>query len=138
MPRTRIFKVGVATVAAGAGVILAITSVMAHSTPSTTHLSASGVHTDATVNGEAAEQAAQLAAKQKAAAAAAAEAQQAAAEAAAEAQQDAAEAAAEAQQAAAEAAAEQNEDQNEDQTDNQGANDVDSENHQGDQNQSDD
>jgi hypothetical protein len=36
LPRTRIFKVGAATVAAGAGVILAITSVMAHSTPAAT------------------------------------------------------------------------------------------------------
>ena len=36
MPRTRIFKVGAATFAAGAGVILAITSVMAHSASATT------------------------------------------------------------------------------------------------------
>jgi hypothetical protein len=36
LPKTRIFKVGAATFAAGVGAILAITSVMAHSAPATT------------------------------------------------------------------------------------------------------
>jgi hypothetical protein len=36
LPKTRIFKVGAATFAAGVGVILAITSVLAHSAPAAT------------------------------------------------------------------------------------------------------
>ena len=125
MRRTRILKVGAATVAAGAGVILALTSVMAHSTQTAPrHVaskSVSGMLTVTKTTGLKVEgaikaaEAAELAAKQKAAAdAAAAEAQQDAAEAAAEAQQDAAEAAA----AAAEDATDQTEteDQNETET----------------------
>ena len=104
MRRTRLLKVGAATVAAGAGVILALTSVMAHSTQAPTrHVAAKSVSGMLTVTKASglkvegaikAAEAAELAAEQKAAA-------DAAAAAAAEATQDAAEVAAEATRCAA-------------------------------------
>jgi hypothetical protein len=97
LPRTRIFKVGAATVAAAAGVILAITSVMAHSTStSTLHASGKSVAASALQAEEqkerAAAAAALLAAEQRKAAQLAAKAQKEAAEAQAEAAESAAEA----------------------------------------------
>ncbi len=91
----RIVKVGAASVAAGVGVILAITSVMAHAAPVVTlHANSShvvtSVMTAVQLRQDALDQAAFLAAE-KIKAADAAEALQDAAEAAAEAQQDAAE-----------------------------------------------
>ena len=90
LPRTRIFKVGAATVAAGSGVILAITSVMAHSAPAATlHVtSKSAVASQMNALDErqdAAEAAALLAAEKKKAEALAAKVQREAAKAAEEA-----------------------------------------------------
>jgi hypothetical protein len=90
LPRTRLFKVGAATVAATAGVILAITSVMAHSTQAATlHANSKSVATS-TLKAEeqkerAAAAAALLAAQQRKAAQLAAKAQAEAAESAADA-----------------------------------------------------
>jgi hypothetical protein len=90
LPKTRIFKVGAATFAAGVGVILAITSVVAHSAPaSTVHLSVkSAVASQMNAledKQDAAEAAAELAAEKKKTEALAAKVQRAAAKAAEEA-----------------------------------------------------
>ena len=87
MPRTRLFKVGAATVAATAGLVLAITSVTAHSTQAAKlHANSKSVATSALKAEEqkesAASAAALLAAQQRKAAKLAAKAQAEAAEAA--------------------------------------------------------
>lgn len=117
MPKTRMFKIGAATLAAAVGVILAITSVMAHSSPSPSTLRG-GSHSVLTSEMSAMEQqeaaakaAAKLAARQRAEAEAAQQQEEAA-------DQD------------------QNENQNEDQDDND--NEVDNENHDGNHDQNDD
>jgi len=105
LPKTRVFRVGAATFAAGVGVILAISSVMAHSAPaSTVHLSIkSAVVSQMNAledKQDAAEAAAELAAEKKKAEALAAKAQREAAKAAEEAAESSATEAAEDSQVA--------------------------------------
>jgi Skp family chaperone for outer membrane proteins len=100
LPRTRIVKVGAATFAAGVGVILAITSVLAHSAPSATLHVISGSAVASQMNAledkqDAAEAAAELAAEKKQAEALAAKVQREAAKAAEEAAESSAAEAAE-------------------------------------------
>lgn len=122
MPSTRIVKAGAATLAAGAGVILAITSVMAHSTPTATlHVhtkSAIGLLTVAKLDAQKGAAEEQADTTEVATAAAAAEANQDAAEAAAEAQQEAIADAQEQAAAQQEETSDENQNENQTETDN--------------------